>query len=88
MILGGVTRRIAISVPDELFRQMERVRRQRRVPRSRVVQDAVGEYVQRRSDGRPSTAGGDDPAFVAIERAAIEDLKRALRRARHTTPPA
>lgn len=69
---------------------MERVRKQQRVPRSRLVQQAVGDYMQRtldealheaRIDGG-KTVDGDDPEFTAIERVAIEDLRKALRRAR------
>lgn len=72
-----MTQRIAISLPDELYRQMERVRKQRRVPRSRIVQEAVDDYVRRQD-----ATDGQAPEFIAIERAAIEDLRKALRRAR------
>lgn len=81
-----VTRRIAISLPDALFRQMERVRKRRRVPRSRLVQEAVGEYVKRTDeealerayfDGYRRIPDGDDPDFIAIEKVGIEDLKKA-----------
>jgi Arc/MetJ-type ribon-helix-helix transcriptional regulator len=81
-----VTKRIAVSLPDELFRRMERVRKGRRVARSKLVQEALGEYVERRDeqtlekayfDGYRRIPDGDDPDFVEIERAGIEDLKKA-----------
>lgn len=80
-----MTRRIAISLSDELYRRMERVRRQRRVPRSRIVQEAVGEYVKRTDeaaleeayfDGYRRIPDGDDPDFIAIERAGIKSLRQ------------
>lgn len=87
----AVTKRIAVSLPDDLFRRMERVRKRRRVPRSKLVQEAVGDYVERTDEqaleqkyfeGYKRIPDGDDPDFVAIEKAAIDDLKQALRRAR------
>lgn len=90
-----MTKRIAVSLPDDLFRRMERVRKKQRVPRSRLVQKAVGDYMQRTDeetlekrsfDGYRRVPDGDDPDFVAIERIAIEDLRKALRRARGDRP--
>jgi predicted transcriptional regulator len=81
-----MTRRIAISLPDELFRRMERVRKRRRVPRSKLVQEAVGDYVTRTDEqaleaayfeGYRRIPDGDDPDFVAIEKVGIEDLRKA-----------
>ena len=37
-------RKIAVTIPDEQMRTLERVRRQRRLPRSRIVQHALGYY--------------------------------------------
>lgn len=80
-----MTKRIAVSLPDDLFRRMERVRKRRRVPRSRLVQEAVGDYVQRTDEhaleqayfeGYRRIPDGDDPDFIAIERAGIESLRR------------
>ncbi|MGH2450108.1 MAG: ribbon-helix-helix protein, CopG family [Candidatus Limnocylindria bacterium] len=81
-----MTKRIAISLPDSLFRQIELVRKRRKVPRSALIQEAVGDYVRRTDEkaleeayfeGYRRIPDGDDPDFVAIERAAIEDLKKA-----------
>ncbi len=81
-----MTKRIAISLPDELFRSIERVRKRRRVARSRLIQEAVGDYVKRNDEkaleeayfeGYRRFPDGDDPDFIAIESVAIEDLRRA-----------
>lgn len=37
--------RTAISLPDELFKRMDRLASRRRVSRSRVVQDALRKYL-------------------------------------------
>jgi len=80
-----MTKRIAVSLPDDLFRGMERVRKQRRVPRSRLVQEAVGDYVQRLDEegleqayfeGYRRIPDGTDEEFKAAERAGIETLRR------------
>lgn len=81
-----MTKRIAISLPDELFRSIERVRKRRRVARSRLIQEAVGDYVKRNDEKALEEAyfeayrrfpDGDDPDFIAIERVAIEDMRKA-----------
>ncbi len=81
-----MTKRIAVSLPDDMFRSLERARKYRRVPRSVVVQEAVGDYVRRTDekaledayfDGYRRIPDGDDPDFVAIERVGIEQLKKA-----------
>ncbi|MBI2323551.1 MAG: hypothetical protein HYY42_03680 [Chloroflexi bacterium] len=81
-----MTKRIAISLPDELFRSIERVRRRRRVARSALIQEAVGDYVKRNDEraleeayfeGYRRIPDGDDPDFIAIEKIGIESLKKA-----------
>lgn len=80
-----MTKRIAVSLPDDLFRRMERVRKRRRVPRSKLVQEAVGDYVQRTDEqaleqayfeGYRRIPDGDDPDLIAVERAGIKSLRR------------
>lgn len=80
-----MTRRIAISLPDDLYRRVERVRKRRRVPRSQLVQEALGEYVARTDeaaleqayfDGYRRIPDGDDPDFIAVERAGIKSLRQ------------
>ncbi len=81
-----MTKRVAISLPDELYRQIEKARKRRRIPRSALIQEAVGDYVRRTDekaleeayfDGYRRIPDGTDPDFIAIERAGIEDLKKA-----------
>lgn len=82
----AMTKRIAVSLPDDMYRSLERARKSRRVPRSRLIQEAVGDYIRRTDEkaleeayfeGYRRIPDGDDPDFIAIERAAIEDLKKA-----------
>lgn len=81
-----MTKRIAISLPDELYRTIERLRKRRHVPRSALIQEAVGDYVRRNDEkaleeryfeGYRRIPDGDDPDFIAIEKVAIEDMKKA-----------
>jgi predicted transcriptional regulator len=81
-----MTKRIAVSLPDEMYRTLERVRRRRRVPRSVLIQEAVGDYMRRTDEkaledayfeGYRRIPDGNDPDFIAIERFGIEDLRKA-----------
>ena len=81
-----MTKRIAVSLPDDLFRSIERVRKQRRVARSALIQEAVGEYIKKRDekelekayfDGYRRIPDGNDPDFIAIEKIGIESLRKA-----------
>lgn len=81
-----MTKRVAISLPDDLFRRLERVRKKRRSSRSALIQEAVGDYVGRVDetaldeayfDGYRRIPDGNDPDFAAIERVGIADLKKA-----------
>jgi hypothetical protein len=38
-------RKITVTLPEEQMRAVERIRRQQRIPRSRVIQHAVGWYL-------------------------------------------
>ncbi len=79
-----MTKRAAISLPDGLYARMERDRKRRRLPRSHWIQEAVGEYLARREEARDVDAYFEayrrmpetDEEFAALERAAIEDLKK------------
>jgi predicted transcriptional regulator len=44
-----VTKRTAISLPDGLFRDLERARKRAKKDRSTWIQEAVSEYLKRRS---------------------------------------
>lgn len=81
-----MTKRVAISLPDGLYQQLERVRKRRRAARSTVIQEAVGEYLKQNDekaleeqyfDGYRRIPDGDDPDFIAIEKIGIESLKKA-----------
>jgi len=69
----------AISLPDELFHQIDRCSRQLKVSRSRLLADAAREYLARRRVPVDATAAwnevieqagqpGDDPAALALRR--------------------
>jgi len=81
-----MTKKLAISLPDELFQRIERARKRKRVPRSTWIQEAVGDYVRRADEealeeayfeGYRRIPDGDDADFAAIERVGIEELRKA-----------
>ena len=80
-----MTKRAAISFPDDLYARMERDRRQQRVPRSRWIHEAIGEYLAKRDEAKDVEAYFEgyrrfpetDEEFRAFEQAAIEDLKKS-----------
>lgn len=79
-----MTKRVAISLPDDLYRQIERARKRRRIPRSTLIQEAVGDYVRRTDEKALEEAyfdgyrriPDDDEDFRALETAAIEDMAK------------
>lgn len=79
-----MTKRVAISLPDDLYRRIERARKARRVPRSTFIQEAVGDYVRRTDESELERAyfdayrriPDDDEDFRALEKAAIEDMAK------------
>ena len=69
----------AISIPDELFHQIDLCSRRLKVSRSRLFADAAREYLGRRQPPQDATdawneviakAGqpGDDPAAIALRK--------------------
>lgn len=81
-----MTKRIAISLPDELYRGIERLRKRRRIARSTLIQEVVGDYIKENDekaleeqyfDGYRRIPDGDDPDFMALEKAFLRDLKKA-----------
>jgi predicted transcriptional regulator len=83
----------AISLPDELFDQIDRCSRQLKVSRSRLLADAAREYLARRRMPVDATAAwnevidevgqpGDDPAAIALRRRSKAVLGTALRKRR------
>ena len=89
--ITGDTRRMktAISIPDELFHQIDLCSRRLRVSRSRLLADAARQYLAQQLVPFDASAAwkeviakagqpGDDPAAVALRRRS----KRALGAAR------
>jgi len=63
-----VTKRTAISLPDELFREIERARKRTRKDRSAWLQEAASEYLKRRTAAEEIEA-----YFSGYERAPLTD---------------
>lgn len=90
----GITRytqavKTAISIPDELFREVELCTRRLKVSRSRLFAEAVREYIARRRFAPDPTeawnqvidaAGqpGDEPAAVALRNRGKAVLRASL----------
>lgn len=79
--ITGYTRRMktAISIPDELFHEIDLCSRRLRVSRSRLLADAARQYIAQQRTPFDATAvwnaviskagqPGDDPAAVALRR--------------------
>jgi len=73
----------AISLPDALFAAVDALARKRGIPRSRLVAEALAEYVAKHRHGRVTeqldAVYGSDPANVdePIRRAQRRVLKRS-----------
>lgn len=79
----------AISIPDELFREVERCSRRLKVSRSRLFAEAVREYLARRRFPPDATEAwnqviaeigqpGDEPAAVALRSRAKAVIRTSL----------
>lgn len=77
-----MTKRTAISLPDELFREIERARKRSKKDRSTWIQEAAADYLKRKTmqekieayfEGYRRIPDGDDPDFMAMEKIALED---------------
>jgi predicted transcriptional regulator len=77
-----VTKKTAISLPDDLFRDIERARKRSKQDRSTWLQEAAADYLKRKTmqekidayfDGYRRIPDGDDPDFIAMEKAWLED---------------
>ena len=79
----------AISIPDELFREVELCSRRFKVSRSRLFADAVREYLARRRFPPDATAAwnlviddagqpGDEPAAAALRKRGKAVLRASL----------
>lgn len=79
----------AISIPDELFREVELCSRRLKVSRSRLFAEAVREYLARRRFPPDATAAwnqvidevgqpGDDPGAIALRNRGKAVLRTSL----------
>jgi metal-responsive CopG/Arc/MetJ family transcriptional regulator len=83
----------AISIPDELFREIDQCSRRLRVSRSRLFADAAREYLARRRGPADATAAwnqviaeagqpGDEPAAVALRHRSKAVLRATMAKRR------
>lgn len=70
-----MTKRTAISLPDGLFREIERARKRAKKDRSAWIQDAAAEYLKRRSKEEEIEA-----YFTAYEREPLTEDELSLLR--------
>lgn len=77
-----VTKKTTISLPDDLYRDIERARRRSKKDRSTWIQEAAVEYLKRKTmqekidayfEGYRRIPDGGDPDFMAMERIGIAD---------------
>lgn len=68
-----MTKRAAISLPDELFRQIERARKRAGMDRSAWLQEAAADYLKRRTKPQEIEA-----YFKGYERAPLTDDELSL----------
>lgn len=68
VILTSLTKRTAISLPDQLYREIERARKRSKKDRSTWIQEAASEYLKRRTEAEDVEA-----YFAAYERAPLGD---------------
>jgi len=90
---GKQTHVVAVSLPKELFRELEAMRLKRFQKRSEIVKEALREYIElhlRSARGavlavREAPARYDDAAMTAVERAAFERGEAEYRRGEYLT---
>jgi metal-responsive CopG/Arc/MetJ family transcriptional regulator len=77
-----VTKKTAISLPDDLFREIERARKRSKKDRSTWIQEAASDYLKRKTmqekveayfEGYRRVPDGEDAASIALEKAWLED---------------
>lgn len=77
-----MTKKIAISLPDGLFRDIEKARKRSKEDRSTWIQEAAADYLKRKTmqekiaayfDGYRRIPDGDDPDFIAAEEVGLAD---------------
>lgn len=93
MANGKQTHVVAVSLPKELFRDLEKLRARLFRKRSEIVKEAVRQYVERhrgqRDDAywaaREAAVPYDDEPVTAADRAAIRRAKAEIRRGEYVT---
>ena len=70
---SSVTTKTAISLPDDLFRQIERARKRAKKDRSTWIQEAASEYLKRKSKEHEI-----EDYFAAYERVPLTEDERAF----------
>ena len=87
------TMKTAISIPDDLFHEVERCSRRLRMSRSRLFADAAREYLAKRRDPSDPTTSwnqviadagqpGDEPAAAAVRRRSKAALRETMTKRR------
>lgn len=82
VILNPMSKKIAISLPEELYERLEEERRERGQSRSLLIREAVGEYLaerERRARIESYVQGYRDVPETPEELAQVESLWRASR---------
>lgn len=87
---GRRTHVIAVSLPKELFRDLEALRLRRFQKRSEIIKEAIRDYIEAMGAGRAGlreapTRYEDDDALSAADRAAIARAKAEIRRGEYVT---
>jgi metal-responsive CopG/Arc/MetJ family transcriptional regulator len=75
VILDTVTTKTAISLPDDLFRDIERARKRARKDRSTWIQEAASDYLKKRT-----SAEEEEAYFSAYEKVPLSEDERAFDR--------
>lgn len=93
MANGRQTHVVAVSLPKELFRDLEKLRTRLFRKRSEVVKEAVRQYVERYRDAegddywaaREAAIPYDDEPYTAKQRAAVAAARRRIKRGDYLT---
>lgn len=93
MANGRQTHVVAVSLPKELFRDLEKLRARQFRKRSEVVKEAVRQYVERYRDAegdaywaaREAAVPYDDEPYTAADRAAVRRARAEYRRGEYAT---
>ncbi len=93
MANGKQTHVVAVSLPKDLFRDLEKLRIRRFQKRSEIVKEAVRQYLERSRGAtddtywaaREAAVPYDDEPYTAADRAAVARAKAEIRRGEYVT---